>query len=297
MSQSAAPGAQLRNLMARPEGVVAPGAFDTLSARAVQASGFDAVYMTGFGTSASLLGLPDLGFVSLSEMVERARRIVFAVSVPVVADADTGYGNALNIYRTVREYENAGVAGIHLEDQVFPKKCGHMEGKRVISGEEHAEKIRAACEARRDPSFVIIARTDARAVLGLDEAIRRGRLYQEAGADVLFIEAPMSEAEMTEISRSLPGIPLLANMTERGKTPILTPQALAALNYKLTLWPLTALLAATQAMLRTLTTLRKEGSSAQALDGSMAFAEFNRFIGLEEWQARERRYIDGDAGV
>jgi 2-methylisocitrate lyase-like PEP mutase family enzyme len=248
--------------------------------------------MTGYGTSASVLGLPDYGFVSLAEMVGHARRIALAVNLPVVADADTGYGNALVVYRTVREYEAAGVAGIHLEDQVFPKRCGHMEGKRVVAAEEHAEKIRAACAARRDPSFVIIARTDARAPLGLDEAIRRARLYRAAGADALFVEAPASEAELAAVGRALPDVPLLANMCERGKTPLLTPQALAGLGYRLIIWPVTALFAAAHAMLRALATLRRDGTTAAIFDQLMAFDDFNRFIGLPEWQARERRHAD-----
>jgi 2-methylisocitrate lyase-like PEP mutase family enzyme len=188
-------------MLSRPGTVTAPGAYDALSARIVEAAGFPAVYMTGYGSSAALLGQPDVGLLSMAEMVENARRIVQAVSVPVIADADTGYGNALNVARTLRAYEAAGVAGIHIEDQVAPKKCGHMAGKQVIPAEEMVQKLRAAVEARRDPDFLIIARTDARAVNGLADALMRGECYRDAGADMLFVEAPESEAEVEQIAR------------------------------------------------------------------------------------------------
>ena len=211
--------ARLRTLLDSGQTIVAPGAFDPLAARLVEEAGFPAVYMTGFGTSAALIGRPDVGLLTMTEMAGNAARIADCVDIPVIADADTGYGNPLNVIRTVGAYEAAGVAGIHIEDQVAPKKCGHMEGKLVIPAEEMAEKVRAAVEARAQPEFVIIARTDARAVEGLDRALERGRMYRQAGADVLFIEALTSEAEAEEAVRAFPGVPLLFNWAEGGKTP------------------------------------------------------------------------------
>ena len=199
--------ARLRALLDSGQTIVAPGAFDPLSARLVEEAGFPAVYMTGFGTSAALIGRPDVGLLTMTEMAGNAGRIAACVDVPVIADADTGYGNPLNVIRTVGAYEAAGVAGIHIEDQVAPKKCGHLEGKLVIPAEEMAEKVRAAVEARTQPEFVIIARTDARAVEGLERSLQRGRMYREAGADVLFIEALTSEAEAEEAVRAFPGVP------------------------------------------------------------------------------------------
>src|ERR1051326_6550316 len=209
----------LRELLAEPEPILAPGAYDCLSARLIEQAGFDVVYMTGFGTSASRLGRPDIGLLSFGEMVDQARRIVQAVDVPVIADADNGYGNPINVIRTVREYEAAGVAAIHIEDQVTPKKCGHMENKHVIATDEMVVKVRAAVEARRSEDFLIIARTDARAVEGLDQALERARRYREAGADMLFVEAPTSEDEIQRIADELPDTPLLFNWAEGGKTP------------------------------------------------------------------------------
>jgi 2,3-dimethylmalate lyase len=210
---------RLRALLESGQTIVAPGAFDPLAARLVEEAGFPAVYMTGFGTSAALIGRPDVGLLTMTEMAANAGRIADCVDIPVIADADTGYGNPLNVIRTVGAYEAAGVAGIHVEDQVAPKKCGHMEGKLVIPAPEMAAKIRAAVEARAQPEFVIIARTDARAVEGLERALERARLYREAGADALFIEALVSEAEVEEAARAFPGVPLLFNWAEGGKTP------------------------------------------------------------------------------
>src|SRR5918994_7214104 len=195
-----APRARLRELLAGPRPVVAPGAYDALSARLVEQAGFGVVYVTGFGSTASLIGRPDVGLLTGTEMIDNARRIVAAVGVPVIADADTGYGNAVNVVRTVQGYEQAGVAGIHLEDQVMPKKCGHMSGKAVIGVDEMVGKIRAAVAARRDPDLLLIARTDAAAVDGLTAAIARARLFAEAGADVLFVEAPTSEVDIEQVA-------------------------------------------------------------------------------------------------
>src|SRR6478736_6178691 len=200
---------RLRELLATPELIVAPGAYDCLSARLIEAAGFPAVYMTGFGTAAAYLGRPDVGLLGMSEMADNARRIVQAVSVPVIADADTGYGNAINVIRTVQAYERAGVAAIHIEDQLAPKKCGHLEGKQLIPAAEMVQKICAAIDARNSSDFAIIARTDARAVEGLDCALERARLYREAGADILFVEAPENDREIETIARTLHGVPLL----------------------------------------------------------------------------------------
>ncbi len=239
--------ARLRALLESGETIVAPGAFDPLAARLVEEAGFPAVYMTGFGTSAALLGRPDVGLLTMTEMVDNARRIADCVDIPVIADADTGYGNPLNVIRTVGAYEAAGVAAIHLEDQVAPKKCGHMEGKLVIPAGEMAQKIRAAVEARTRPDFVIIARTDARAVEGLERALDRARLYREAGADALFIEAVTSEDEAAEAARAFPDVPLLFNWAEGGKTPPISLDRLRELGYRIVIFPISTLLAATAA--------------------------------------------------
>ena len=219
--------ARLRELLDAGETVIAPGAFDPLAARLVEEAGFPAVYMTGFGTSAALLGRPDVGLLTMTEMADNAARIAACVDIPLIADADTGYGNPLNVIRTVGVYEAAGVAAIHIEDQVAPKKCGHMDGKQVIGPAEMAQKVSAAVDARTDPNFAIIARTDARAVEGLDSALDRGRRYRDAGADALFIEALVSEAEIEAAARAFPDIPLLFNWAEGGKTP---PVALSRLH-------------------------------------------------------------------
>src|SRR5919197_243656 len=211
------PETTLCELLSRREPVVAPGAYDALSARLAEQAGFGAVYMTGFGASASLLGRPDVGLLSFAEMADHARRIVAAVGVPVIADADDGYGNPLNVRRTVREYEAAGVAALHIEDQVAPKRCGHLAGKHVIPVEEMVEKVRAAADARSE--MLVIARTDARAVEGLEAALDRARAYREAGADVLFVEAPESEAEVQAVAAAFPDTPLLFNWADCGRTP------------------------------------------------------------------------------
>src|SRR5947207_6183301 len=240
--------ARLRALLDSGQTIVAPGAFDPLSARLVEEAGFPAVYMTGFGTSAALIGRPDVGLLTMTEMAGNAGRIAACVDIAVIADADTGYGNPLNVIRTVGAYEAAGVAGIHIEDQVAPKKCGHLEGKLVIPAEEMAEKVRAAVEARTQPEFVIIARTDARAVEGLERSLERGRMYREAGADALFIEALISEAEAEEAVRAFPGVPLLFNWAEGGKSPPVSLDRMKELGYRIAIFPLSALLAATGAI-------------------------------------------------
>jgi 2-methylisocitrate lyase-like PEP mutase family enzyme len=285
--------ARLRALLESGQTIMAPGAFDPLSARLVEEAGFPAVYMTGFGTSAALIGRPDVGLLTMTEMAGNAGHIAACVDIPVIADADTGYGNPLNVIRTVGAYEAAGVAGIHIEDQVAPKKCGHMDGKLVIPAEEMAAKVRAAAEARTQPEFVIIARTDARAVEGLEQALERGRIYREAGADVLFIEALTSEAEAEEAVRAFPGVPLLFNWAEGGKTPPISLDRLKALGYRIVIFPLAALLAATGAMRTILREIARAGTPAAALRELPTFAEFLDFIGLPEVREAERRYAAG----
>ncbi len=289
--------ARLRALLESGQTIVAPGAFDPLSARLVEDAGFPAVYMTGFGTSAALIGRPDVGLLTMTEMAGNAGRIAAAVDIPVIADADTGYGNPLNVIRTVGAYEAAGVAGIHIEDQVAPKKCGHLEGKLVIPAEEMAQKVRAAAEARARPEFVIIARTDARAVEGLERSLQRARMYREAGADVLFIEALTSEAEAEEAARAFPGVPLLFNWAEGGKTPPISLDRLRELGYRIVIFPIATLLAATGAMRRILQEISRAGTPAAALRELPTFAEFVDFIGLPQVREAERRYAPGPAAA
>ncbi len=281
--------ARLRELLSAPRPLVAPGAYDALSARLVEQAGFDVVYMTGFGTTASLIGRPDVGLLTGAEMADNARRIAAAVDVPVIADADTGYGNAINVVRTVQLYEQAGIAGIQLEDQVMPKKCGHMSGKAIIGADEMAGKLRAAVEARRDPDLVIIARTDAVATHGVDEAISRARAYAEAGADLLFVEAPTSEADIERVATELRGVaPLLFNWAEGGRTPPLSLQRIGELGFSLVIYPIGTLLAATAGMRALLASLEADG--VPALDGLPTFEEFTGLIGLREVQDLEQRF-------
>jgi len=280
----------LRELLERRETIVAPGAYDALTARIIEQAGFPAVYMTGFGTTASLLGRPDVGLLTLSEMAGNARRIAQAIDVPLIADADTGYGNPLNVIRTVQEYERAGVSAIHIEDQVTPKKCGHMDNKQVVPYQEMVEKIRAAVEARSSRDFVLIARTDARAVEGLNAAIDRARRYREAGADVLFVEAPQSDEEIACVARELAGSPLLFNFAEGGKTPPVSLDRLRELGYRMVIFPIGALLAATTAIQKLAAEIRAHGTPSALLPEMISFTEFNQMIGLPEIQSLEKRF-------
>ena len=279
---------RLRELLAGSEPVVAPGAYDALSARLVAQAGFEAVYMTGFGASASLLGRPDVGLLSFAEMLDQARRLVEAVGIPLIADADDGYGNPINVTRTVRAYEAAGVAGLHLEDQVSPKRCGHLEGKQLIAASAMVEKVHAAVEARRSANLVVIARTDARAVEGLGAALDRARSYRDAGADVLFVEAPESEAEVAAVAQAFPETPLLFNAVEGGRTPPVELARLRDLGFRLVLSPLTALLAATAAVQQALSRLRSSGTPRD--DGALSFSGFTEVVGLPEIQRLEARF-------
>jgi len=284
---------RLRALLEGPDLVLAPGAYDCLSARLIEAAGFPAVYMTGFGTAASHLGRPDVGLLGMSEMVDQARRIVAAVQVPVLADADTGYGGPLNVIRTVRAYEDAGVAGIHIEDQETPKRCGHMDGKQLIPAEEMADKVRAAVAARTSRHFTIVARTDARAVEGIERALARADLYRRAGADVLFVEAPESEREIEAIAESLRGMPLLFNWAEGGKTPSVPVARLRELGFRIVIFPVGPLLAAARAVGELLAVLRADGTPSAAMSRLTPFRELIDFLGLPEMRELERRFGGG----
>jgi carboxyvinyl-carboxyphosphonate phosphorylmutase len=282
---------RLRELLAGPDLLVVPGAYDGLSARLIAQAGFPIVYMTGFGTAASVLGQPDVGLLTMTEMVQRAAALAaVAGDVPLIADADTGYGNPINVRRTIRDYERAGVAGLHIEDQVWPKKCGHMEGKQVIPMEEMVQKVRAAVDARQDPDFVIIARTDANAITGFEDALRRGHAYREAGADVIFIEAPRSITELRAIKEAFPGVPLLFNWAESGKTPPLPLPEIRALGYKLVIFPVSLLFAATYAMSGLLEVLKRDEVPTVMRDRMLTFSQFTDTIGLPAIQELERRY-------
>jgi len=280
---------KMRQLFQTGKMIVAPGAHDALTAKIIGKTGFDAVYMTGYGQAASHLGNPDVGLLTMSEMVAQASAIVEAAGVPVIADADTGFGNAINVRRTVREYEKAGVAVIQLEDQVMPKKCGHMLGRQVIPKEEMVGKIKAAADARMDDDFMIMARTDARTIMGIDEAIERGMAYQEAGADIIFIESPESKEEMVMINKAIK-VYTLANMVEGGRTPMLPNQELEALGYNLVIYPTASTYLTTKAMLTLMETLKKEGTTATMIPEMVTFSEFNDLIGLAEIRALEAKY-------
>jgi 2-methylisocitrate lyase-like PEP mutase family enzyme len=277
---SLSPRRRLRELLRQPGLIVAPGAFDALSARLIEQAGFAVVYMTGSGAANSLLGQPDVGLTTMTEMAGQAARICAAVELPVVADADTGYGGVLNVRRTVQEYERAGVSGLHVEDQTFPKRCGHFAGKSVVPLEEGVARIRAALSARRDPDLVIIARTDAAAVEGLDAAIRRARAYEDAGADVLFVEAPHGVDELRTIGRSF-RVPLIANMVEGGATPILPAAELEEMGFKLVLHAGALLRASALAMQEVLAHVHEHRSTLGIEHRLITFDERNRVTDLD----------------
>lgn len=279
----------LRQRLQQPGLVVAPGVYDMVSLRLADRLAFDALYMTGFGTVASHLGLPDAGLASYTDMVGRVAAMAGMARTPLIADADTGYGGLLNMAHTVRGYEAAGAAAIQIEDQEFPKKCGHTPGRRVIAKDDMVRKIRVAVDARRSRDFLIIARTDARTTLGLDEAMRRAEAYARAGADVLFVESPESEAEMRTIGQRF-HLPLVANMVEKGRTPVLGRQDLESLGYKLAIFPVTALLAAVHAMAQAYGALKLQGSSAGLEQPLFDFADLTRLMGFEEVWDFEKRY-------
>lgn len=284
------PTARFRALLSKPGCIVAPGVADALAARLVALEGFDAVYMTGFGTSLTRLGAPDVGLLTATEMIDNAARIADASGLPLIADADTGYGNPINTRRTVRDYERAGVAGVHIEDQVWPKRCGHLAGKRVVPTPEMVAKIKAACDARTDADFTIIARCDAIAVEGLEAALERGERYREAGADMLFIEAPVGRGEVERVARHFKGVPLLYNMAASGKTPDLPADELGQLGFKLAIYPNWIILAAIPAMRAMLRELKAKGSIADIRGRAATFREFTEIAGLPDIQKLEERY-------
>jgi len=271
---------KLRQRFSEPGLIVAPGVFDMISARIADRMGFDVLYMTGYGAVASYLGLPDAGLASYTDMVNRASAFAQGTNTPLIADADTGYGGLLNVAHTVRGYEAGGVAGIQLEDQEFPKKCGHTPGRRVIPMKDMANKIRVACEARSSPDFLIVARTDARTTLGLDEALRRAEAYDRAGADILFVESPETPEEMARIARNFDK-PVLINNVEGGRTPLLSREELTQMGFKLAIFPGTAFLAAGYALERAYGALLKDGSSKAIAGQLYNFEAFSRLMGFE----------------
>lgn len=282
---------RLRELIAADEILVAPGAYDAISARLIEANGFDAVYVTGAGTVNSRLGIPDNSLGSMTELLETARCIVDAVTIPVFCDIDTGFGNAVNVARTIRLYERAGVAGVHLEDQVMPKRCGHLEGKEIVPVSEMVGKIRAAVEARTDPDFVIIARTDAAAVEGVDAAVERARAYVEAGADVIFSEALTTEEEFARFAAAGVGAPLLANMTEFGKTPYLTTQRFQELGFAVVIFPMAAFRSMLKGIDDTLKEIRATGTQVARLDAMKTRAELYELVDYPAYDELERRFV------
>jgi 2-methylisocitrate lyase-like PEP mutase family enzyme len=280
----------LRRLLKRDKLLVAPGCFDGLSARLVEAAGFEAAYLSG-GAVARSMGIPDIGLVTMSEVIERAAQVVSAVRIPVIADADTGYGNAVNLVRAVREFERTGVAAIHIEDQITPKRCGHLDGKEVVPLAEMENKLAAALATRTDPDFCIIARTDSRGVYGFDDALRRGRAFAKLGVDAVFVEAPQSEAELEEIPRALPEVPLLVNVFKGGKTPMLPVERLQQIGYRIAIYPSETQRAAIHAMRMALGLLKREGTT-EAMDGALtSFRERDLIVGLDDWQSLERTYM------
>ena len=280
----------IRELINRKEILVLPGIYDALTAKIAQKAGFQAILMGGFSISAIRLGQPDVGYLTMSEMVSQIKIISDAAPIPLIADGDTGYGNPLNVIRTVRDYEKAGAAGIILEDQQWPKRCGHMEGKQVIPLEEHIKKIEAAIEARSNKNFIIIARTDSLAVLGIEEAVKRGKAYRETGADVVFIEAPKSVEELAFIRKAIKNIPLVANIIEGGKTPYLSARTLERMGYEIMFCGLTAILVIAKAFMDAMTHLKKEGSTEGFLNQMYTFSEFNELIGIKEFSMLEKRF-------
>lgn len=280
--------------LGQPGLVVAPGVFELISARIADAMGFECLYATGYGMVASHLGLPDAGLATYSDMAGRVAQIAQATRTPLIADADTGYGGLLNVQHTVRGYESAGAAGIQLEDQQFPKKCGHMLGRKVVPADEMAAKVKVAVESRSDRNFLVVARTDARTEHGLDEALRRGERYLAAGADVLFIESPESPEEMRRIGETFKGAPLLANMVDGGRTPLLDRRTLEEIGYRIAIYPALGFLAMGAALERSYSHLQSTGSSAGAPVPLYDFGKFSALMGFDGIAEFDRKY--GDKG-
>ncbi len=269
--------------------IILPGVYDALTAKIAEDVGFETAFQTGYGTSASLLGMPDFGFLNAGETLENAKRIINSVNIPILVDIDTGYGNPLNVWKIVKDLERIGAKGIFLEDQVWPKRCGHMTGKTVISKEEYILKLHAAIDAREDNEFIIVARTDSLAQFGIEEAIERGKEYKRIGADVIFIEAPKTIDQMELITKEIKA-PLLANMIEEGITPNLTADQLRKMGFKMVVFPLSALYSATFAIKQTLQTLKKTGTTKELKNKMITFQEFNDLVNLSAYSKLEKKY-------
>ena len=286
---SSSPGAALRRLLARPEPLVLPGTADALTARIAVSVGFEAVYATGAGLANSMLGRPDVGLTTMTEAADAVARICDVVDVPVVADIDTGFGNAINAQRTVRAFERAGVAAVQIEDQVFPKRCGHFSDKAIVSTAEMVGKLRAVIDARHDPALVVIARTDAIAIDGIDAAVERAQRFVEAGADLIFVEAPITRADLESLPGRI-GVPLLVNMVEGGRTPLLPAAELGAMGYRVVLFANAVLRVAAAAARDALTELRATGDSRVLLDRMLSWEDRQALVGLDEIERLEKRY-------
>jgi 2,3-dimethylmalate lyase len=269
--------------------IILPGVYDALTAKIAEDVGFETVFQTGYGTSASLLGMPDFGFLNAGETLENAKRIINSVNIPILVDIDTGYGNPLNVWKIVKDLERIGAKGIFLEDQVWPKRCGHMAGKTVIPKEDYILKLNAAMDAREDNEFIIVARTDSLAQFGIEEAIERGKEYKRIGADVIFIEAPKTIDQMELIAKEIKA-PLLANMIEEGITPNLTADQLRKMGFKMVVFPLSALFSATFAIKQTLQTLKKTGTTKELKNKMVSFQEFNDLVNLSLYRKLEKKY-------
>jgi carboxyvinyl-carboxyphosphonate phosphorylmutase len=276
-------------LYSKREFLTLPGVFDALSARIAEKIGYPAIFQTGYGSAAALLGMPDFGLLNAGETIDNARRIIKSVNIPVIVDIDTGYGNPLNVWRIVRDLEEMGAGGIFLEDQVWPKRCGHMTGKEVIPKKEFIPKLKAALDARRSKEFVIVARTDARASLGLSEAIERGIEYYNEGADVIFVEAPQSLKELRAIPARIDA-PLVANMIEQGITPNLSSHDFKKMGYKIAVFPLSGLYSATFALRNVFTELMRTGSTKMSRQRMVTFDDFNRLVGLSDYMGLAKKY-------
>ena len=279
----------LKSMLKSKKPLVIPGVYDALGAKIAQKVGFDAMFQTGYGTSATLFGMPDYGFIGAAETVDNARRICRAVQVPVIVDSDTGYGNALSVWKLVKELESAGASGMFLEDQQWPKRCGHMQGKEVVSQEEYTEKLSAAIDARENKDFIIVARTDARATEGLDEAIERGKQNKKTGADAVFVEAPRSIDEMKKIGKEI-NAPLVANMIEGGATPLSSAESLSKMGFNIILYPLSVLYANTFATMNILTELKKSGNTSKYKQKVVNFDQFNDLVELPKFRKMEKKY-------
>ena len=285
---------KFRQLLQQPGIIMAPGAYDCLTAKLIEAAGFPAVYMTGAGTSVARLGYPDLALATMTEMLANASQIASTVDIPLIADADTGYGGILNVRRTVRQYERSGIAALHLEDQDFPKRCGHLDDKRVIPTEDMVQKIHAAVDARTDDDFTIIVRTDAIAVTGWDDAMRRCEEYVTAGADVLFVEALRTPEQIEQAGREL-NVPLLYNYVETGKSPLLPASELERMGFKIVIYPASGLLSAMHAVRETLATLRQQGTTSHLLENMDSLQDCFETVGLSEMLAEDARFATPDA--